>query len=133
MRHKLLEEHAVVSVLLHCGKTHHLSLLQVSVDANPSHYRLHAQVGGRKAGHIHHGAHGNRNARQNRNLGRRTNLRESDLIPNLMYPLIPVRSLAGRLEAIVRYSQIGLVSRFVQLRHILADHPTGIELMAESL
>ena len=87
---------------------------------------------GRKAGQIHDGAHGNGNARS------RPKHPGPDQSPRTRpYPTprarcwFQSRPLAGRLEAIVRDLQIGLVRRLVQLRHVLTHHPLGVELRAE--
>ena len=102
MRNELFYEHIFVTGLLHRRKRHYLSFLKIPVYSDAADHSLHSHILGRQAGQIHHRSHRNWEPGQHRHIRSRTDLDKPDFIPYLPDALVPTRSVAGRLEAIVR-------------------------------
>src|SRR5579883_2576637 len=128
MRHKLLFEDIALAVLLYWRQAHDLSLFQIPVYAHTSDHGFHAHILGREARQIYAHAHGNRAAGEHGHIRTGADIQETYAAPDAIDLFVPAGTILSGLEAFPRDFQEGLMGRFIELRHVLADHALAVEL-----
>src|SRR5687768_11920066 len=117
-----------ILALLYRRQDDDFGFLELTVCPHPSDYRLYADVIGSQASQIDDSPQRDGITAQHASVGTRTGLYEAHLVPNAVNVSSPLRQLAGTDVVALPQSYRGGVSRIVQLRQILADHPLAVEI-----
>src|SRR5271165_819564 len=131
MRYEFFHKDVCRPSLVQGRKRHHLGLFQITVHSDTANHSLYPHILGRQAGQFHYRANRNRLTSQDRPIRAQTHLDELHFIPNILHRFVPLGAIAGGVEAGGGHVEMRLMSRFIQLRHILADHALAIELGAQ--